>query len=106
MRSLVLFLSMAAQDAGPVDDCAPACNADNTAVVFCDEDEVVTLLCADVEGSDGCANVSAEWGDDCVLTAGTECDPGYAFGASRCGDGLVCTDGSCVAGDPAGEQPL
>src|SRR5512135_2332474 len=63
-------------DAGPA--CDPACNADHTAVTFCDPTGPVdggpTLLtCSTVTGSTGsCAQlgpVDGGWGPDCVLKA-------------------------------------
>jgi hypothetical protein len=106
MASLALFLWFAAQDAGPA--CAPAC--DGNTVTFCDDDEVATIDCAqDVHAGSTCRRLSAEWGDDCVLPEGAPCDPGYAFGASRCDPGpprLSCIDGVCAPGAPASEDPL
>jgi hypothetical protein len=87
------------------DDCAVVC-VDAATLSFCDAGEVVTLDCADVDVAATCALHSAAWGFDCVLPAGSACDPAYAFGRSRCAGGLACTDGVCAPGSPATPAPL
>src|SRR5581483_9945968 len=89
--------------------CDPATSATCTtvgttpAVAFCGD----TLKCDDadgVAGADGCAKISDQWGNDCVLGDGATCDPEYAFGLSRCdptatdssGQHLFCVSGKCT----------
>jgi hypothetical protein len=108
--------------------CDPACVDDGgvPAVSFCDEADAgpSAIACAPdggVTGSDGCASIPAvdggqPWGPDCVLGEGAPCDPGYAFGASRCdpdkvdsnGHHLFCVGDVCTfaASKPGPEAPL
>jgi hypothetical protein len=89
-------------DAGP-DPCDPRCEGDTLS--FCDGDTPATLDCRTLNGR--CATITGDWGSDCVLGASEPCDPGYAFGASRCDRtaSLFCIDGTCTAasGPPPAE---
>jgi hypothetical protein len=84
-------------------DCTPRC--DNNSLLFCDGIGATTLPCDEVTDGATCAVLSSAWGADCVLPAGATCEPGYAFGVSRCNPPLVCAnnDGSltCGSGPPA-----
>ena len=118
MRGLFPFLAFAcalgaagpssAQDAGP-DPCDPRCEGDT--LHFCDGDTPATLDCRAV--GTRCALLSEAWGEDCVLGMSAQCDPGYAFGASRCdrAASLYCIEGICaeadgpVTGEEDPEQP-
>jgi hypothetical protein len=99
-----------AADGGVV--CDPACTVDadgGAAVTFCDPTSPggsSELACASVPGSNQrCGDIGGNpkdggWGDDCVLGPDAGCDPGYAFGLSRCDP--TATDGNgqhlfCVA---------
>jgi hypothetical protein len=119
--SFAALLILAAQDAGPADAgpdagpdagaeadagpdaCDPVCAGDT--LQFCDDGAPATLDCTALGGR--CGLLSADWGNDCVLGAGVACDPGYAFGASRCdrGAGLFCLDGACTAGNGPEDEP-
>ncbi len=85
-------------DAGFSGDCTPTC--DGELLRFCDDGEPVALDCTETGAT--CGLLSDEWGFDCVLPAGADCDPGYAEGLSRCdgaGDATrCCVDDVC--GDP------
>ncbi len=92
-------------DAGP-DPCTPHCSGDTLA--FCDGDAATTLDCRSLDAS--CGLLSDAWGDDCLLRAGAACEPGYAFGASRCDArsttaALFCIDGACVVADGPAPAP-
>lgn len=92
-------------DAGEPDPCDPRC--DDAVLVFCDGTAPTTLDCAALGAS--CGALSAAWGDDCLLSEGASCDPGYAFGESRCdrAASLYCIEGSCqVASGPEPQSPL
>lgn len=85
--------------------CDPSCSG--TTLSFCDP-APTTLNCAadgDVPGATACADIPG-WGADCVLGAGAACDPGYAFGKSRCGADLACLAGTCTVGAPQAPAPL
>lgn len=90
-------------DAGPV-DCTPRC--DGEILRFCDGDEPVALDCSETGAT--CQILSEEWGADCVLPPGADCDPGYADGLSRCaGAGDAPPSNCCVnneCGDPGDVQ--
>ena len=90
---------------GEIDPCAVVC-LDAATLTYCDADDVVSLDCADVDASAVCALHSDAWGFDCVLPAGSACDPAYAFGLSRCAAGLACLDGSCAPGTPPDDVVL
>lgn len=87
------------------DACDIVC-VDTATLSFCDDGEVVTLPCADVDPTASCALHSEAWGFDCVLPVGTACDPAYAFGRSRCTLGLDCVDGVCAPGSAPAPIPL
>lgn len=103
---LALLASPAAaqNDAGVADagdPCDPSCAG--AVLSFCDGAAPTTLDCAALGAT--CGELSAEWGPDCILPAGAACEPGYAFGASRCdrAQSLFCVDGTCqvASGAPA-----
>ena len=101
--------AQAAEGEGEGNACTPRC-VDATTLAFCDAGAPVTLTCADVDPTAQCAPLSPAWGDDCVLGDGAACDPGYAFGHSRCDEALslFCVDAACTlaAGPPAAGPPL
>lgn len=92
-------------DAGEPDPCDPSCEADG--LHFCDGEAPSVLPCATPFAR--CGELSAAWGADCLLAAGATCDPGYAFGDSRCdrAASLFCIEGTCqVASTPEAPGPL
>lgn len=92
-------------DAGPPDVCDPRCQG--AELSFCDGATPTTLDCPALGAS--CGELSAAWGDDCVLPEGAACDPGYAFGESRCdrAASLYCIESTCqVAAGPETQAPL
>jgi hypothetical protein len=83
----------AADDAGAEPDaCELRCDGD--VLHYCDGESPATLDCATLGAS--CGLLDDEWGLDCVLAQGSTCDPGYADGSSRCGDGCC----ACLEEDP------
>ena len=89
------------------DPCVPFCT--DLTLHFCDGSDEMALVCTDVDPAARCGELSPEWGADCLLPVGAACDPGYAFGGSRCdGDAsLFCIDGACTVADgPAEQGPL
>ncbi len=108
-RALPLFVLVAApalaQDDAGVPDAGDPCDPSCAGAVlsFCDGAAPTTLDCAALGGT--CGVLSVEWGPDCLLPAGAACEPGYAFGASRCdrAQSLFCVEGTCqvASGQPA-----
>ncbi|MCC7074899.1 MAG: hypothetical protein IT383_26550 [Deltaproteobacteria bacterium] len=98
--------ALAQDDAGAPDagnPCDPSCAGD--VLSFCDVSQATTLDCAALGAT--CGALSAEWGPDCLLPAGASCEPGYAFGASRCdrAQSLYCIEGSCQVASGAPASP-
>jgi len=89
---------------GEGEACAITC-VDDVTLTYCDDDELVTLPCAEVHPEARCALLADVWGDDCLLPAGAACDDAYAFGRSRCAGGLACLDGVCAPGAPSPDEP-
>jgi hypothetical protein len=100
--SVALALIAQDPDAGPA--CDPACNG-ATELAYCDDGEPATIDCTAIGGR--CTLLSDAWGDDCVLSAGQACDPGYAFGASRCdrAASLFCIGGECTQASGPENEP-
>ena len=92
-------------DAGEPDPCDPRCEVDT--LRWCDDGAPSSLDCNALDAR--CGELSPAWGDDCLLGEGARCDPGYAFGESRCdrGASLYCIGGVCtVASAPEALAPL
>ncbi|MBI1946019.1 MAG: hypothetical protein HYS27_10000 [Deltaproteobacteria bacterium] len=94
------------EDAGTPDNpCDPSCDGDT--LRFCDGETPRELPCDAPFAR--CDELSAAWGADCLLPEGAACDPGYAFGESRCdrAASLYCIEGTCqVASGPEVPGPL
>jgi hypothetical protein len=88
-------------DAGP-DPCAPTCDGDT--LRYCDGSTLTDLDCTSIGR---CGLLSTAWGFDCIAREGAACDPGYAFGASRCDADaqLVCVSGTCHTGTAPADTP-
>ena len=89
---------------GEGEGCVTAC-VDDSAIEFFDGVACVRIACADVDEGSVCGEVSADFGDDCLLADGAACDPGYADGASRCAS-HACVDGVCGNGENQPEGDL
>ncbi|MCC7109196.1 MAG: hypothetical protein IT382_07920 [Deltaproteobacteria bacterium] len=103
----LLLLSPAALaqvDGGTPDTCDPRC--EGAVLHYCDGELPVLLDCATLDAR--CGELSPAWGDDCLLSAGAPCEPGYAFDESRCdrAASLFCVDGACAVASGPQSPPV